>query len=263
MRDFSGWFQSPLGSLVLEQETRLLLHAARRFHGDTLLWLGPVRASALHLERCMVRHRIFGAIATDAVTGTDEHLSSYLGTPEQLPFATGALDAVVVHHALEMLVDQRAAVREISRVLRPGGFVLFCTFNPYSLLGMRCMGARFGNGPLAGLKPLSPLRLLDWLALLDLELEQAVDYLMFRPPIDNRGSYGPFWQSVGTKLADWRIPFGGVYLVMARKAALGMLPRQPKGSRLRRQGFQPIPVPKPSVRQSQRTQAPQILDTAP
>ena len=38
-----------------------------------------------------------------------------------LPFQTGSLDAVTLHSVLYLLADQHAALREMFRVLRPGG----------------------------------------------------------------------------------------------------------------------------------------------
>ena len=41
-----------------------------------------------------------------------------------LPDATGSFDVVICNHVLEHIVDDRAAMREIFRVLRPGGFAV-------------------------------------------------------------------------------------------------------------------------------------------
>ena len=44
---------------------------------------------------------------------------------ERLPFAAGAFDAVVCNHVYEHVADAHALIREIHRVLRPGGACYF------------------------------------------------------------------------------------------------------------------------------------------
>jgi ubiquinone/menaquinone biosynthesis C-methylase UbiE len=46
---------------------------------------------------------------------------------ESMPFPAGYFDVVIINEVLEHIPDQDAALREIHRVLKPGGrFVLFC-----------------------------------------------------------------------------------------------------------------------------------------
>jgi 2-polyprenyl-6-hydroxyphenyl methylase/3-demethylubiquinone-9 3-methyltransferase len=51
------------------------------------------------------------------------------GRLERLPFADGSFDAVVAADVLEHLPDLPAAVKELARVLAPGGSFLFDTIN--------------------------------------------------------------------------------------------------------------------------------------
>ena len=50
-----------------------------------------------------------------------EGLSALLGSASALPFATGSVARVLVSDALHHFPDQPAALREISRILAPGG----------------------------------------------------------------------------------------------------------------------------------------------
>jgi 2-polyprenyl-6-hydroxyphenyl methylase / 3-demethylubiquinone-9 3-methyltransferase len=52
-----------------------------------------------------------------------------LGRLESLPFADGSFDAVVAADVLEHIPDLPGAVRELARVLRPGGRLLLDTIN--------------------------------------------------------------------------------------------------------------------------------------
>lgn len=64
---------------------------------------------------------------------------------EALPFEEASFDHVAMESTLEMVSDQRAALAECRRVLRPGGAVFLFTPNRYSLgpdphLGLWCGG---------------------------------------------------------------------------------------------------------------------------
>jgi 2-polyprenyl-6-hydroxyphenyl methylase/3-demethylubiquinone-9 3-methyltransferase len=52
-----------------------------------------------------------------------------IGSAYELPAEDGSLDAVVISDVLEHLHDLPLAIRELARVLKPGGLVLFDTIN--------------------------------------------------------------------------------------------------------------------------------------
>lgn len=63
---------------------------------------------------------------------------------ESMPFPTEHFDVVIVNEVLEHIPDQDAALREIHRVLKPGGkFLLFCPNRlfPFETHGMVIRGA--------------------------------------------------------------------------------------------------------------------------
>ncbi len=51
------------------------------------------------------------------------------GDATRLPFADGAFDAVTISFGLRNVVDTSAALREMRRVVRPGGRVVICEFS--------------------------------------------------------------------------------------------------------------------------------------
>ena len=79
------------------------------------------------------------------------------GAGENLPFPDGAFDLVLSNEVLEHVQDDRAAVQEIVRILRPGGrLVLFCPNRgyPFETHGIYWRGRyHFGNIPLVNYLP--------------------------------------------------------------------------------------------------------------
>ena len=53
------------------------------------------------------------------------------GDAHELPFTAGSFDAVVCHYLLLWLADPARAVREMARLVRPGGAVLACAEPDY------------------------------------------------------------------------------------------------------------------------------------
>lgn len=225
MRGHAAWFDSPLGRALLRTETELLIHGVRRCHGDTMLWLGPVVLPNVELDRCMVRHRVYGSMSGQ-VWPADGGSSAvtYSGCIEALPFAPASMDAVVLHHALDCCRDPRMAMREVCKVLRPGGRLLVCGFNPFSLWGVRRLAARLHGNPFGRFRFVSPLRLVDWLAVLGIEADEGIQYSMFRPPF----TFGSFERRSLVRVRDAlrraRLPFGGIYFLMGRKTTAGVTP---------------------------------------
>lgn len=238
------WFGSESGRGLVAREAEPLTEGARRFHGDAMLWLGPVDFSHVELGRCMIRQRIFGA--SDHDTARRCEVSTYVGALESLPFAPASLDAVVLHHALECAADSRVAMAEVARALRPGGRVLICGFNPFSPWGVRPLWARLRPDAFAGVRFVSPLRLLDWLAVLGLEIDEPVRYLAYRtvfPEVDS-------WiRAVADRLQRWQFPFGSVYMVLAHKQAMAGIDAGAPVRRFgKRAGLVPTPLPRPTAR---------------
>jgi SAM-dependent methyltransferase len=59
-----------------------------------------------------------------------------LGWAEKLDFADGSFDLVVSYVTLVDVTDQRAAISEMARVLRPGGALLIANLTSFSTAGL-------------------------------------------------------------------------------------------------------------------------------
>ena len=238
-RRFAAWLGTAAGRRLLTAERPLLQEAARRFHGDAILWVGTVPDLLDTTDRCMVRKRFFASgdrirredtrdeqAAADAASSWRE-FKTVAADPAQLPLPAACVDGVVLHHALETSLDRRGALREAARVLRPGGRLLILGINPLSLWLLAKPGAAFRH-----MKPVSVPRLHDWLALLGLEQDAKTVYLNYRSvlPLTLRGTQ---WRRASAWLNKTQAPVGGVYLVAAVKVGHGFIGAHRRGDEKR------------------------------
>lgn len=88
-------------------------------------------------------------------------ISAACGVGEALPFPDAAFDLVLLHEVLEHVMDDHATMREVSRVLAPGGRAVIFVPNrlwPFETHGTAWRGHyRPGNAPLVNYLP-DPLR---------------------------------------------------------------------------------------------------------
>ena len=205
----ADWFAQEPGQALLGRELELIRERVRRFHGASMLMLGPVAEAVAATARCMVRMRLYGAPAAPACPLGD--VAACVIAPAALPIASNSMDGVVVHHGLEYARDPRAAIREVARVIRPGGRLLVCSFNPVSLW-------RFG--PLHGrVRPVPAWRLADWLAVLGFRDSQTL-YLNYRATLNLKLMHRR-WKQLSGWLERRQAPVGGVYVTFATKEAFG------------------------------------------
>ena len=219
-RRFAAWLRSKAGHRLLAAERALLQDAARRFHGDAVLWVGPVRDLLDTTARSMVRERIFAgqrhaACAERSGSGCD--FMALAADAAHLPLPAACADGVVLHHALDVCADGRGALREAARVLRPGGRLLVLGINPLSLWLLAKPAGAFRR-----MKPVSAPRLADWLALLGLERAAKTAYRNYRSVLPS-SLEGEWWRRASAWLNKAQAPFGGVYLVTAVKSAPGCI----------------------------------------
>jgi SAM-dependent methyltransferase len=115
--------------------------------------LAPHSGSITGLEYELERARQAG----DLVNGNIPNASIVNAAGERLPFASGSFSLILSHEVLEHVQDDRQAVREMVRVLRPGGRILIFVPNrgyPFETHGIYWRGRyHFGNIPLVNYLP--------------------------------------------------------------------------------------------------------------
>lgn len=226
------WMQTAAGKRLLRDVRPTLDELVRRLHGDTLLWCGDHVPSLRALQRSIVRHRF---VMAEAPQPLSDGLIPLVARPDRLPFGNNSMGCVVLHHALEPLSDPRDALREIARVLHPGGRLVIVAFNPWSALGLRRLWAKAGRDAFSPHRFVNPVRLLDWLGLLGLELEEPVRFRSTGLPFRIRrkpSAVAVEEDDDGCVLSEpvrrrhgIEIPLGDVFLVSAVKQAYYVRPK--------------------------------------
>ncbi|SPF40110.1 Methyltransferase type 11 (fragment) [Syntrophobacter sp. SbD1] len=149
---YDMWFETPIGRLVRQYESRLLLEMARPGHGEKILDVGcgtgvftadllaaGSEVTGFELSLPMLRR------AGEKASGRPFYMVR--GDMRRLPFATGSFDKTISVTAIEFLdEDAPSAVAEMFRVTRPGGLVVVASLNSLSPLGGQKKG-RSRSGP--------------------------------------------------------------------------------------------------------------------
>jgi len=167
----ADWFATPRGQEVLQAEREILEQVMPGLFGYHLMMTGAFDPSEL-CENSVISHRFF--VSDRCLTGTKVGAST-----THLPFQTNSIDAALLHHSLDFEPDPHRMLKEVARVLIPGGKVVIVGFNPFSLWGLiRLLSWRRDKLPWAA-RFLSAMRISDWLHLLDYSID-GVETCYFR-----------------------------------------------------------------------------------
>lgn len=151
----------------------------------------------------------------------------------ELPLPNGSIDRVIAVHLLEMTPDAGDVLREVWRVLAPGGRLLCVVPN------RRGVWARADNNPFGHGRPFSRTQITN---LLREALFTPVGWgeALYMPPVTRtwflRSAVA--WERAGATLS---LPFAGVHIVEATKQVYKPVPAKRRTARLR--VLQPALVP--------------------
>ena len=248
-RRLAAWFRTPAGQRLAAAERPHLAESVRLFHGDAMLWLGPVPDSAEVASRCMVRLIVQGARACPSRAEASPSAAGIVADPMELPLPSACLDGLVLHHVLDCASDARTVVREATRVLRPGGRLLVAGFNPLSLWALA------GLLPaLRGFRTVGTWRLSEWLAVLGFERDAPVRHVHYRGALP-LSLDGVRWDRVGAWLARHQVPVGGAYLLAATKVGHGTIVEKRRRHRMERALGGALPHPARRIHPANRQAA--------
>jgi SAM-dependent methyltransferase len=149
-----------------------------------------------------------------------------------LPLPDAAVDRVLLVHALEMSQDAPQLLREVWRVLSPGGRLLAVLPNRRGLWA-RMDTTPFGHGRPYSRAQITHLLRETWFT------PTGWDEVLYVPPIERNWFLrsAPAWERAGAKISA---PFAGVHIVEATKQVYRAIPA-------RREKQQLVPALEPSL----------------
>jgi SAM-dependent methyltransferase len=164
--------------------------------------LAPSAGCVVGLEYDFERAALAGGMGVRVVNAAGEHL----------PFLGQSFDVILSHEVLEHVVDDALAVREMLRVLRPGGRIVLFVPNrgyPFETHGIYWRGRyHFGNIPLVNYLP----RLLR-------------DRLAPHVRVYTSTDLGQLFAGLPVRLVQRTVLFGAYDNIIARRPRLGRLLR--------------------------------------
>ncbi|MBF0382441.1 MAG: methyltransferase domain-containing protein [Magnetococcales bacterium] len=136
--------------------------------------------------------------------------------PNALPFPDKQFNRVIITHLLEGTVESQGVIREVWRILEPGGRLLLMVPNRGGLW------ARRDSTPFGWGQPFSPAQLRVVLQDSLFVVRQSC-FALFKPPVKDRRWLGSAssWEKAGNR---WFAPLGGVILCEAEKLVYAKSP---------------------------------------
>lgn len=213
-QSLSEWFASEQGDYVLAREQDYFDRTVADIFGFNAVQLGLPEQDFLRNNRIPLRF-----------TAGNQSGNAVRLVCTELPFDSDSLDLVLLPHVLEFSDDPHQIIREVERVLMPGGNLIISGFNPRSLWGLRRMLGKKEDYPWNG-QFITLSRMKDWLALLGFEVVGG-RFAAYAPPLNHRkwlDRYA-FMEKAGDR---WWAVSGGVYFLHAVKRVPGMRLIKPK-----------------------------------
>jgi ubiquinone/menaquinone biosynthesis C-methylase UbiE len=134
---YDQWFESPIGKVVRESESRLLVELVRPCQGERILDAG-CGTGIFTLDLLAAGSRVVGLelsllmLQRAGEKAAGRPFRMVQGDMRRLPFPDGSFDKTVSVTAIEFLEDGRSGVSELFRVTRPGGLVVVAGLNSLS-----------------------------------------------------------------------------------------------------------------------------------
>jgi ubiquinone/menaquinone biosynthesis C-methylase UbiE len=221
---YDRWYTTPLGRLIDEVEKEAIFALIPQVQGRRVLEVGCGTGNFSLALSCRGAEEVgldcsgpMLARAQDKARRQGLPITWVRGLASGLPFADGSLDGVICILALDFMTDRETVLKEMVRVLRPGGFVSVAMLNRFSLWTLkRVVRAWFKPSLWCQARFITPGELWRLLSshpeLADIRTRRAVYF----HPWQNRRlvRYYPYLERLGHKL---NLATGAFLAVVARK----------------------------------------------
>lgn len=221
LREF---YHSALGSSAEQSISAALLDIWQKQPEERLVGLGFATPYLDHLKEGTERTFAFMPAGQGAVNWpSGQQSATALVFDEELPLPDSSVDRVLMVHSLEFAENPRESLKEIWRVLAPGGRVVIVTPN------RRGVWARIEHTPFGSGRPYSRRQLTTLLRETNFTLGASTEALLYPPSqLKILQRMRRFLEKTGRKL--WPA-FSGVLIVEAQKRVYQGLPVAQRASR--------------------------------
>jgi SAM-dependent methyltransferase len=213
-----NWYQQPAGQYLIELEKKVLDAFLPTCFGYYLLQMG----GPTHIDMTsasLIHEKIFMQPGSSAQCNV-------VGAAEEIPLESNSIDVMIVNHVLEFSDNPHSVLREIERVLRPEGYVIIFSFNPWGWFGLRRALTFLGSKAPWNGRYFSATRIIDWMKLLGITL-LSQRRLMIIPPV-NKTSAIQFLSPIDRWFSSFLwIPMSGVNVMIAKKEVSTLTPVKP------------------------------------
>jgi ubiquinone/menaquinone biosynthesis C-methylase UbiE len=223
---YDRWYATPLGQLVDRVEKEAIFALLPELAGRRVLEVG---CGTGNISLALARRgaRVVGVDLSAPMLAAAAQRARQQGVPlawirggaGSLPFPKNSFDGVISVLALDFISDRPGVVREMMRVLSPGGFLLLAMLNRYSLWTLkRILRAWFAPSLWRGVRFIAPgefkLLLAGHPNLVEIRRRQAVYFPPWAHP--SLLQHYPALERLGCGL---QLPFGAFLVAVAQKRA--------------------------------------------
>ena len=131
------WFETPMGRLIKEYESKLVLRMLTPTPGEVILdagcGTGIFTADILETGARVVGLELAFTMLSRALAKFEgQAFQPVIGDMRRLPFVDASFHKAISITAIEFVQDARVAIKELFRVTKPGGLIIVATLNSLS-----------------------------------------------------------------------------------------------------------------------------------